>query len=71
MNIIIYSHQGNIHRSNQVDDHFSIVSRLSKVSDSSSLTLLICRRGERNPGVKNRTKVQIIVDELVNFRRPN
>ena len=53
MNIIICSPQGNIHRTPQVDVNSSVVSRLSKVSDSSSLTLSIYLRGERNPCIKN------------------
>ena len=66
MNIIICSPQGNIHRITQVDVNSSIVSRLSKLSDSSSLTLSICQRGGRKSGVKNRTKFKRIIDELIN-----
>ena len=76
MNIIIFISQGNIHRTTQADINSSAVSRLSKVSDSSSLNLSICRRGGskiegRKPGDKNRSKVQQIVDELVNCGNPN
>ena len=54
----------------------SIVSRLSKVSNSSSLTSSISMRGRsklggKEPGVKNRSKVQPIVEELVNCGSPN
>ena len=71
MNIIIYSPQGNIHRAIQANVHSSVVSRLSKVLYLSSLTSSICRRGGRNPGIKNRTKVQRNINELVNFGSPN
>ena len=68
MNIIIFSPQSNIHRTTQADIHSSVVYRLSKISDASSLTSLICRR---RYGVKNRTKVQRIVDKLVNCENLN
>ena len=62
MNIIICSPQGNVHRTTQANINSSVVSRLSKVSDSSSLTSSISMRGRsksggRKPGVKNRSKV--------------
>ena len=70
-NIIICLSQGNVHRTTQANINSSVVSRLSKVSDSSSLTSSISMRGRsksgvRKPGVKNRSKVQRIVEELVN-----
>ena len=76
MNVIICSPQGNIHRTRQADINSSVVSRLSRVSDSSSLTSPLGTRdwnksGGRKPGVKNRSKVQRIVDELVNCGSPN
>ena len=71
MNTIICPPQANIHRITQIGVYSSIVSRLSKVSYSLSLTLLICRRFRRKNGMKNRTKVQRIVDELVNCGSPN
>ena len=76
MNIWICSPQGNVHKTTQTDINLSVVSRLSKVSDSSSLTSSISMRGrsksgERKHGVKNRSKVQRIVDELVNYGSPN
>ena len=76
MNVIIFSPQGNIHRTTQANINSSVVSRLSKVSDSSSLTSSISMRSRskssgRKAGVKNRSKVQRIVDELVNCRNPN
>ena len=76
MNVIICSPQGNFHRTTQANINSSVVSRLSKVSDSSSLTSSISMRGRsksvgRKPGVKNRSKVQRIVDELVNCGSPN
>ena len=76
MNIIICSPQGNIHRTTLADIISSVVSRLSKESDSSSLTLSICRRGNskiggRKHGIRNRSKVQRIVGELVKCRSPN
>ena len=54
----------------------SVVSRLSKESDSSSLTSSICRRGKskiggRKPSIRNRSKVQRIVGELVKCKSPN
>ena len=71
MNIIICSPQDNFYRTTQSNINSSVVSRLNKVSDSSSLTSSIRMRGRsksgvRKPGVKNRSKVQRIVDELVN-----
>ena len=66
MNIRICSPHDNIHRTTHTDVHSSVISRLSTISDSSSLTVLICRRGGKKPRVKNRPKVQRIVDELVN-----
>ena len=76
MNIIICSPQGNVHRTTQANINSSVVSRLSKVSDSSSLTSSICMRGRsksggRKAGLKNRSKVQRIVDELINCGSPN
>ena len=76
MNVIIYSPQGNVHRTPQANINPSVVSRLSMVSDSSSLTSSISMRGRsksggRKTGVKNRSKVQRIVDELVNCESPN
>ena len=62
MNIIICSTQGNIHRTTQADINSSVVSRLSKVYNSSSLTSSIHMRGRskssgRKCGVKNRSKI--------------
>ena len=76
MNVIICSPRGNVHRITQTDINSSVVSRLRKLSDSSSLTSSISMRGRsklggRKPGVKTRSKVQRIVDELVNCRSPN
>ena len=76
MNIILCSPQGNVHRTTQVNINLSVVSRLSKVSNSSSLTSSISMRGRSKSGgmksdVKNRSKVQRIVDELVNYGSPN
>ena len=63
MNVIICSPQGNVHRTIQANINSSVVSRLSKVSDSSSLTSSISMRGRsksggRKTGIKNRSKVQ-------------
>ena len=76
MNIIICSPQGNIHKAAQSDITSSVVSRLSKISDSLSITSSIDRidrskKGGRKSGVKNRPKVQQIVNELVNYGSPN
>ena len=76
MDIIIYSPQGNVHRATQADSNSSVVSGLIKVSDSSSFSSSISMRGRsksggRKPEVKNRTKVQRIVDEWVNCGSPN
>ena len=76
MNIIICSPQGNAHRTTQVNINPSVVFRLSKVSDSSFLTSSISMRGRsksggRKAGLKNRSKVQRIVDELINCGSPN
>ena len=76
MNIIIWLPQGNVHKTTQTDINSSVVSRLSKVSDSSSLTFSISLEGRskpggRKPGVKNRSNVQQIVDELVKCGSPN
>ena len=76
MNIIICSLQGNIHRTIQVNINSSVVSRLSMVSDSSSFTSLFFWRsrsktGGRKPGIKNRSNVQRIMNELVNCGSPN
>ena len=65
-NIIICPPQGIIHRTTQANVYSSVVSRHSKVSDSSSLTSSICRRSGRDPGVRNRSKFQLIFYELVN-----
>ena len=54
MNIIIYLPQGNIYRIPQAGVHSSAVSRINKVSESSSLTSSICRNGGKKPRVKNR-----------------
>ena len=74
MNIIICSPQGNVHKTRQANINSSVVSRLSRVSDLSSLTSSIgmisrSMNGERKGGVKNRWKVQRIVDELVNCKK--
>ena len=76
MNVIIYSPQGNAYRTRQVNINLSVVSRLSRVSDLSYLTSsisMICRSksGGRKVGVKNRSKVQRIVHELVNYGSSN
>ena len=76
MNIIICLPQSNIHRTTQVDINSSLVSRLSKVSNSSSFPLSICRICKskidgRKPNIRNRWKVQRIVDKLFNCGRPN
>ena len=76
MNIIICSHQGNVNRQTHANINSSVVFRLSKVSDLSSLTFSISMRGRRKldgrkPGVKNRLKVQRIANELVNCGSPN
>ena len=76
MNVIIYSPQGNVHRTTHANINSSVVSRLSRVSDLSSLTSSISmisrsKSGGRKSGVKNRSKVQRIVDELVNCGSPN
>ena len=68
--------KNSIHRATQTDINSYVLSRLSKVSDSSSLTLSIGRIGRsktcgRTHGVKNRSKVQRIVDEFVDFGIPN
>ena len=68
--------KNSIHRATQTDINSYVVSKLSKVSDSSFLTLSIGRIGTsktcgRTHGVKNRSKVQRIVDELVDFGIPN
>ena len=62
MNIIICSHQGNVRRTTQANINLSVVSRVSKVFDLSSLTSSISMRGKsksggRKPGAKNRSKV--------------
>ena len=71
MNAIICSPQGNVHRTRHANINSSVVSRLSRVSDLSSLTSSISmisrsKYGGRKAGVKNRSKMQRIVDELVN-----
>ena len=71
MNVIICSPQGNVHRTRQANIDSSVVSRLSRVSDLSSLTSSMSmisrsKSGGRKAGVKNRSKIQRIVDELVN-----
>ena len=62
MNITICSPQYNVHRTTQANINSSIASRLSKVSDLSSLTSSISMRGRnksggRKLGVKNSSKV--------------
>ena len=76
MNIIICPPQGSVHRTTQGDINSSVVSRICKVSDSSPVTSSISMRdrskpGGRKLGVKNRSKIQRIVDELVNCGSPN
>ena len=76
MNVIICSPQGNVHMTRQTNITSSIVSRLKRISDLSSLTSSISmisrsKCGGRKAGVKNRSKVQHIVDELVNCGSPN
>ena len=76
MNIILCSPQVNCHRTTQANVDSYVVSRLSKVYDSSSLTSSISMRGRskiggRKPGIKNRSKIQRIVDESVNCGSPN
>ena len=76
MNVIICSPQDNVHRTTQANINSSVVSRLSRVSDFSSLTSSISmtsrsKSGGRKAGVKNRSKVQRILDELVNCGIPN
>ena len=71
INKIISLPQDIMYRATQADVYSSVVSRRSKVSDSSSLTLSICRRGGRKPGVKNRMKVQRFIDDIFNCRNPN
>ena len=75
-NIIICLPQGNVHRTTQANINSSVVSRLSKVYNLSSLTSSISiggrsKSGGRKTGFKNRSKVQRIVDELVNCGSPN
>ena len=76
MNVIIYSPQGNVHRTRQANINSSVVSRLSRVSNLSSFTssISMTRRSKssgRKAGVKNRSKVQRIMDELVNCVSPS
>jgi len=76
MNVIIFSLQGNVHRTTHANINSSVVSRLSRVSDLSSLTSSISiisrsKSGGKKAGVKNRSKVQRIVDELINGGSPN
>ena len=76
MKIIICSPKGNIHKKTQVDISSSVLARLNKVSNSSPLTSSINRRGrnkidKRKSGVKHRSKVHRIVDELLNCGSPN
>ena len=71
INIIIYSPQGNIHSTTQDDARSSIVSRLIKVLDFSSLTSSFCRWGGRKLGLKKRTKSQRIMNELVSCESSN
>lgn len=58
INTIIYLPQGNMHRTSQAGVHSSVVSRLSKLSDYSSPTLSLCRRGEENLVLKIERKVE-------------
>ena len=76
MNIIICSPQGNFYKTTLANIKSYLVSRLRKLSGTSSLTSSISIRGKsksggRKPGVKNRSKVQRIVDELVNCGSSN
>ena len=47
-----------MHRTSQAGVHSSVVSRLSKLSDYSSPTLSLCRRGEENLVLKIERKVE-------------
>ena len=76
MNIIICSPQGNVYKTTLANIKSYLVSRLRKLSGTSSLTSSIIIRGKsksggKKPGVKNRSKVQRIVDELVNCGSSN
>ena len=67
IDIIICSPQGNDHRTRQANIDSSVVSRLSRISDLSSFTSSMSmisrsKSGGRKAGVKNRSKVQRIVD---------
>ena len=77
INVIICSSQSNVHRTRHANINLSIVFRLSRISNLlSSLTSSISmisrsKSGGRKASVKNRSKVQRIVDELVNYGSPN
>ena len=76
MNVIVWSPQGNVHRTTQANFNSSAVSRLSWLSDLSSITSSISmisrsKSSGRKAGVKIRSKVQRIVDELVNCGSTN
>ena len=71
MNIKICSSQSKLHKKTQAKTLSSDVARLSKPSDLLSLPLSSARRGGRKSGAKNRTKVERIVDDLVNCGTPN
>ena len=76
MNAILCSPQGNVYRTRHANINSSVVSRLSRVSDLSSLTSSISiisrsKSGGKKADVKNRSKVQRIMDELVNCVSPS
>ena len=68
MNIIICSQQGSFYKTTKDDFLPSVVSRLSKVSNfsSESFTSIRTKPGGRKARVKYRSKVQRLVDALVN-----
>ena len=73
MNTIIYSQQGSFHRTTKDQSLTSVVSRLNKVSDISlkSFTSIRSKFGGIKTEVKNKSKIQKLVDALVDYRSQN
>ena len=73
MNIIIHSQQGSFHRTTKDQSLTSVVSRLNKVSDISfkSFTSIRSKFGGIKTEVKNKSKIQKLVDKLVDYGSSN
>ena len=63
INVIIFSPQGNVHRTRQANINSSVVSRLSRVSNLSSLTSSISMISNPNPN--HNPNFNINIDRMI------